>query len=316
MQPRLRPLETLSTPTLLGVRFWDRLIQSPVAQGLQVTAQRVDAADPTRRLGRPVRGRITPSGIVAFFGLSAAERPLVGSVELLWDNPPPEQFVAIDGVDLQGRYLPLSFVARLPQRGPFRGTGEWLATPLLRPVLPEGEAPGVYLWSMPTRTVPPGATAIRAQLVVGDGDNPAPAAYALAEVVQPADDMAAEEFRYFGLADERGVLLLPLPYPPVPDPEGPEFPPLAQQSFNLSLTIYYSAAVQETLPGSSVPNLVTLLSQPQVQIGTHFDDAEPPGLQTVPSLAIDLTFDQPQVLRTAIGSPDAATRESVLRILP
>lgn len=313
IQPVLRPLEQISTQTLLGVRFWDRLIGSPVAQGLQVTAQRVDAAEPTRRLGKLVLGRVTPSGTVAFFGLAAAERPPVGSTELLWEHPPADQFVVVDLVDLRGRYLPVSFVARLPQRGPFRGEGPWLSTPLVRPV-PAAEPTGVYLWSAPSRPVPPSATSIRAQLVVGDGENPAPAAYALVEVVQPADDMA-EEFRYFGLADGRGTLLLPLPYPPVPDPEGTEFPPLAEQTFNLRLNIFYSAAAQETLPGSAVPNLATLLSQPQAQIGTHFDASEPPVLQTVTSLAVDLTFDQPQVLRTAIGSPDADARESVLRIL-
>jgi hypothetical protein len=88
MPPVLRPLEQISTQTLLGIRFWDRMIESPVAQGLQVTAQRLDGAAATRRLGKPVRGRITPSGTIAFFGLSAAERPAVESTELLWDNPP------------------------------------------------------------------------------------------------------------------------------------------------------------------------------------------------------------------------------------
>jgi hypothetical protein len=260
---------------------------------------------------------------VAFFGLSAAERPPVGSSELLWENPPDNQFVAVDVADLQGRYLPMSFVVRMPHRGPFLGeefpqsAALWLETPLLRPIPTAGEAPGVYLWSMPTRAVPVSATAIRAQLVVGDGENPPPAAYALAEVVQPADG-TTPEFRYFGMADDRGVLLLPFPYPPIPNPPGEEmtFPPLAQQTFNLNLNIYYDAAAQETLPGSSVPNLVTLLTQSPAQIGTHFDDSESPVLQTVSSLAIDLTFDQPRVLRTAIGSPDADTQESVLRILP
>ena len=321
IQPRLRPMEQISTQTLLGVRFWDRLSERSVNQRLRVTAQRVDAVTPTRRLGKAVLGRITPSGIVAFFGLSAAERPIAGATQLLWENLPTNQFVAIDVVDLRGRYLPMSFVVRLPQRGPFLGKeppdGEesWLETPLLRPVPTVGEAPGIYLWSAPSRTVPSSATAIRAQLVVGEGENPPPAAYALAEVVQPADSMAAE-FRYFGMADGQGTLLLPLPYPPIPNPVGMEFPPLAEQTFNLNLNIYYDAATQETLPGSSVPNLVTLLTQPLAQIGTHFDAAEPAVLQTVSSLAIDLTFDQPQVLRTALGSPDAATRESVLRILP
>jgi hypothetical protein len=325
MPPVLRPLEQISTQTLLGIRFWDRMIERPVAQGLQVTAQRLDGAVATRRLGKPVRGRITPSGTIAFFGLSAAERPAVGATELLWDNPPADQFAVIDVVDLLGRYLPMAFVVRLPQRGPFLGeefpvTGApWLETPLLRPVPTPGEAPGVYLWSAPTRNLPPGATALRAQLVVGDSNDPPPAAYALVEVAQPADEMASE-FRYFGLADGRGNLLLPLPYPPIPNPDDLTFPPLAEQTFNLRVTVHYQPSAQEALPGSSVPHLTTLLSQDQapepVRIGTHFDAAAPaPGLQSVEQLAVTLPFDQSLVLRTAPGSLEAEERESVLRIV-
>ena len=155
----------------------------------------------------------------------------------------------------------------------------------------------------------------------GDDNDASPAAYALVEVMQPADEMASE-FRYFGLANAQGTLLLPLPYPPIPNPNDDDmvFPPLSEQTFNLTVAVHYRPSTQTTLPGSSVPNLVTLLNQDQatesVRIGTHFDDTAPDaGLQSVERLAVALKFDEPLVLRTAPGSLDADDRESVLRII-
>ncbi|MEM6353986.1 MAG: hypothetical protein AAF766_24855 [Cyanobacteria bacterium P01_D01_bin.14] len=342
-RPSLRPLERISTQTLLGIRFWDRLIEQPIAQGLQVMAQRVDGPTPTRRLGKPVLGRITPSGTVAFFGLSALERLPAGSETLDLSTLEP-QYAAIDLVDLRGRYLPMSFVVQIPWPGPFLGELQpeddasssaaaeedaaedkksWLTTPLLRPDFTKKEpltdsdekerSPGVYLWSAPTRIVPPGTTTIRAQLVLGAGDDPPPAAHALVEVVQSGDSMPPD-FNYFGLADERGSLLLPLPYPPINNDF--KLPPLATQTFNLTLRVYYDPARQQTLPGSAVPRLTTLLGQDQAasatSIGTHFDGA---GLQTADSLAVALPFDQPLVLRTGLGSLETKTQESVLRLV-
>lgn len=305
---RLVPLERSTTQTLLGIRFWDRITDQVIAEGLQVKAQRL-SSDRTQRLGKAIMGRMTPSGAIAFFGLAAGEIPAYPE-QLLWETVPPEHLVVIDLVDRLDRFLPLSFVARLPFRGVFRGQGEWLSTSLLRPEVAAGEASGVQLWSAPSRPVPPGQAVLRAQIVVGDGENAVPAANALVRVQQPPP--ASAGFDYYGLTDSRGTLLLPMPYPAVPDPLTPEtpYPPLDRQTFALNITIRYTP-LQTTLPGSDFPNLESLLNQPLADIAIH--RTADSTLQFESNLSVTLQFGRSLILGTALN-PGAAEVESVLRI--
>lgn len=309
---RLVALERHRTRTLLGVRFWDRLTNRVVAEGLRVTAQRL-SSDRSQRLGKPVVGRVTPSGAIAFFGLTAAEAPAITDPEL-WDSQPPDQLVAVDMVDPQGRFLPLSFVAQLPLRGVFRGQGDWLGTSLLRPELPQDQALGVQLWSAASRPLPPGRAVLRAQLVVGAGDMPA--AYALMRVrlVTPGPGPA---FNHYGLADARGTLVLPMPYPAVPEPASAEtpYPPLDQQVFALRITVQYGLT-QTRLPDSEVPSLEALLNQPRADIGWRWTGGGSPNLQTRANITANLRFEEPLVLGTALSPGANAVMESVLRLVP
>ncbi|HMR66534.1 MAG TPA: hypothetical protein PKE64_21175 [Anaerolineae bacterium] len=311
----LQPLERLAIQTLLGIRFWDRVQRQPVSEGLRVTAQRL-SADRSQRLGRLVSGRPTPSGVIAFFGLAPEERVADDPAQQIWATVPAERLVAIDLTDRLDRFLPLSFVARLPLRGPFTGIGDWLTTPLLRPLPAEpGELFGVDLWSAATRPAPADRAVIRARLVSGDSATPPPAAFALVAVNQVLAGPPPEApYHHFGLADANGSLLLPLPYPPVPEPDDGDYPSLEQQVFNLEITVHYGPTT--TLPGSAVPNLETILNQPAVAIGSHWDSSDPPVLQTGPTLTASLQFGRPLILRTALGSPEAEEKEAVLRIQP
>lgn len=309
----LTPLERYDTHTLLGLRFWDRLTQQCITDGLIVTAQRL-SQNRSQRLGKPVRGIITPSGAIAFLGLTAAERPLQADSDL-WDNPPDEQFVRVDLVDRRSQFLPMSFTARLPFRGIFCGQGDWLPTSLLRPEPPPGEALGIQLWSAPTRSLPPGRALIRAQLVVGTSDRPA--AYALMRVRLPASESEPElEFDYFAMADHQGQVALPMPYPRVPEPESAStpYPSLDQQLFALRVTVQYQEI--PSLPGRDVPDLEALLTQSPAHIGDRWTTDATPRLRSRDSLSINLQFGQPLILRTARGPGANAPQESVLRILP
>ncbi|MEM6253926.1 MAG: hypothetical protein AAF821_13485 [Cyanobacteria bacterium P01_D01_bin.156] len=285
-------LERHTTQTLLGICFWDRITNRVIVDGLRVTAQRL-SDDRTQRLGRLVVGRGTSSGAIAFFGLSSAEIP-ADPDQLLWDTVPPEQLVVIDMVDSLNRFLPLSFVARLPFRGVFRGQGDWLVNSLLRPEVDPDQAMGVQLWSSPTRPVPPGAAVIRSQLVVGDGINAPPAAYALVHV---QDSESPEDFNYYGLTDAQGSLLLPMPYPDIPDPVPPvtDYPPLDQQTYGLTITVRHST--QTTLPGSDVPDLGALLNQPVADVAT--ERAADDTLQFESNLSVSLQFGRSLILGTA-----------------
>jgi hypothetical protein len=309
---QLVPLERVTTQTLLGIRFWDRLTHSAIGEGLRVTAQRLNS-DRSAVVGKLVTGWQTPSGVIAFKGLALAEQPRADtpSSSLLWETIPPAQEVVVDITDEKERFVSMSFVARLPFRGVFRGEGDWLTTPLLRPVPPTGEAIGVQLWSGVNRPLLPGLAAIRGQLVVGSGLTPA--SYALVRVQQATPSNA---FDYFGMADRTGNLLLPLPYPPIPDPPAGSttYPPLDRQTFPLRITVQFAP----NLPAFSqreTPDLEQILSQPPINVGGNWASGVNSTLQFQNSLTVDLSFDRPLLLGTALAS-NSTTRESVLRLEP
>lgn len=314
-----RTLERVATRTLLGIRFWDRLLNQPVVDGLHVRAQRL-SDDRSRRLGRVVVGHPVPGGVIAFAGLHSAELVAIDPESQSWPAMPLPRLVAIDLVDRQRRYLPLSFVARVPPDGPgpFKGRGSWLSTPLLYPPSLAGEEPGVYLWAAPGYPAPPGRAVIHAQLVVGEAEHPPPASYALVEVTQISNGPGggpASPLRYAGIADENGILTLALPYPSLPDPPDGVYPALQSQTFLLRVEVYYQTS-QPALPGSPVPNLELLLSQARARIGSHWSNGTSPVLRPKPRLKYFLRYGRPLVLRTGIGSPIAAETESFLRIQP
>lgn len=308
----LLKLETLASQSLLGIRFWDRLAGSSIAAGLQVTAQRL-SDDLARRVGRPTTGRPTPAGVFVFFGLAAEEKVGPDPREQIWATTPPSHHVVVDVEDSLGRYLPMSFVARFPFRGMFKGVGDWLNSPLIRPIPNKGDEMGVYLWPASRRPVPLGCAIIYAHLVVGDGHNPPPAAYALVKVTQPGSQ-PTKPFTYFGMADAEGKLSLPLPYPPVIASASGSYPSLKEQTFAVRIMIQYKSDDQATLPGSSIPNLKTLLDQALARIGTHWSTDTPPKLKTGQTLDLKLKYGRPLILSTAIGSLNADKKESVLRI--
>lgn len=307
---QLLPIERVTTHTLLGIRFWDRLTGQVVPDGLEVKAQRIKAR--SQRLGKPVLGRVTPSGVIAFFGLFPGERP-VDPDQSPWEPESSKEDVVVDLVDRSDRFLPMSFVVQAPLKGVFRGQGEGLAsdTRLFRPEAIAAEVPGVQLWSAPTRPIPPGMAVIRAQIVRGDGGDAPPADSALVRVSVAAP---AAGFDHYGLADDRGMVLLPIPYPPIPDPATPEtpYPPLGQQTFPLTLRIYHAPNLGP-LPGSDRPDLEVVLSQPLGNIAIHRTEAG--GLEFREDMPITLQYGRSLILGTALSSssPDA---ESVLRIQP
>lgn len=113
------------------------------------------------------------------------------------------------------------------------------------------------LWSLPARPVPAGLAAVRAQL----GPD---AAYAMLEVRAGASS-------HHGLADERGAVLVVLPYPPVADlggsPPGGVKRPLAGSTWPLQLAVSLPRATSPpaTAPPGP-PELDALLDQIPAQL--------------------------------------------------
>lgn len=295
----LKPLESAAVLTVLGVRFHDPVTDQPITDGLSVSAQRLNAAR-TARVGKRVAGVRTPSGVIAFHGLyPEAERAA--------NFAAAAKRAVIDVIDLKGRYLPASFEVSIPLQGAFRGVGAWLPRPLMLPVPAPNSEAGVSLWSAPTRAIPDSLNAVYAQIVIGASDNPPPAAHAMVQIMNNSGVLVA-----VGFTDARGSVMIPVPYPAIPDP--PLDAPLASlnaQEFAMRARVFYQSnpALRPSLPGSPVPDLAALLGQPHVQVARQNNSGT---LVTGNRLDFTMKFELPAVLRTLRGT----SGEPFLRIQP
>jgi hypothetical protein len=297
----LRVLETVYALAALGIRFYDPATGTAVSEGLRVSAQMLNTGR-TQRVGKVRAGIRSGAGVYVLNGIyPTAER------QERFDAVPARRAV-VDVEDTRGRFLPVSFEVSVPLFGAFRGVGAWLTRPLLLPVPPAGDEEGVYLWSQPSRPIPASLNAVYAQVVIGSGDNPPPAPYALVHILTTTN-----QFYAAGFTDARGSLMIPVPYPALTEPDlGDPLPSLMAQQFALRVRVFYQSDpdLRPALPGSRVPDLAALLGQPQVQIARrrNADDT----LVTANALNFNLLFEQPTVLRTLRG-PDG---EPFLRIQP
>ena len=177
--------ETVRAFTTLGIRFWDAALERPVSGALDVLAFRRDTRDP------PVSAHVTPSGVYAFHdlpGLRDVEHPR-GDGPVLGSPPASAEFV-IAVRDSLGRYLPMAFGVALPL--PYRG------------LFPAGDS--VPLFSAPTRPIPPGLGAVRAEL--WDTNAALPGSHAVLRVKLGPNV-------WTGTADDAGRVLVVLPTPTV-----------------------------------------------------------------------------------------------------
>jgi hypothetical protein len=284
----------LSRFTPLGIQFWDAASDTPVSDGLTVTAQR------TKGDYFSVPAKRTPSGIYAFQGLPhlrAVEDPSQhGSA-----SSPPQAFeyvVAIE--DHLGRFLPMVFGVTLPLG--YRGL--FLSVPLSS--LPGG-AGRAYLFSAPTRPVPPGMAAIRADL--WDHEAAAPAAHAAVQV-----ELAG--MQWTAVASERGAFLLVVPYPTVArlqlgSPPGSGQPGFGAQTWPVTISVQCQPAKLRypltekrdiTWPWMDTPSLKSILYE-QGPALIWFSESQPP----VAAWTTNLTFGQELVLRTQLAGSQQAS---------
>lgn len=303
-------MEKDRTDTLLGLQFWDRLTNSIVAKGLQVTAQKL-SNDQKKSVGKAVVGRATPNGVIAFSGLVSEEKPSSSDKRLPWSKLPTTQefvWVEIHMIDRQQRFLPMAFVTKLPVKDVYKGE-DMLALGAVTVA-----ARGVQLWSAPTRSVPPGSAVVRAEVVVGTGDEPKPAAYALVKV-RSQNSVAFQVSEHYGLTDDRGILALMMPYPILE--ESSQLPSLKEQTFPISVEVFCQESQSASRIADSVPDLSGLLNQPQARIITTYDQNVVDFVDSWPRV---LVFERPLVLQSVLRSGLQSTAplepESVLRIGP
>jgi hypothetical protein len=288
----LRPLERIKVFTPLGIHFWDPVHDTPVSDGLSVTAR------PKAAPGSVIPAFRTGSGVYAFQhlpGLHEHEYP----AESHWPetNPPetkPKPFT-IEVADQQRRYLPVVFAVDLPL--PYEG----IYRPAANGDPPANSPPRFYLFSAPTRTAAPGIAAVRAQLV--EHDTKHPAAHAVLEVefkgrkleVEIKDEIVEIEIKskkWYGIADSRGGVAVLFPYPTFIGSLGTssEGTPPVEQEWELTVRVRYSSTL--SAPHTELPDLYEICRQKQGSIWREKNGS------AVKEWSQQLCFGQELVLRT------------------
>lgn len=230
----LRTLETVTRTALLGMRPWDAVTGRAITEGLRL-----------RELRHGVAATPNRSGVFVFHDLPGLRDSACGSGdESFWASPPASGSVLLELVDGERRFLPFRFDAGAPARGIFREHCPHASSP------PEVDVPGLPLFSAPSRPLPPGLAAVRADL--WDLTLDVPAAWAVLEVT-PAGAPTAR-----GIADEQGRVVVLLAYPE-PHWPGSSPPPgsraLADQTWSLQLGVRYDPAGAGPSPPHPAPGV-------------------------------------------------------------
>jgi hypothetical protein len=230
--------ESLTIVTPLGVKFRDESTGTQVSDELVVTLH--PAAFPELKIAA-IENR---SGVFVFRRLLGMREVENGAGDdAFWAGHPPAFDFVLEVSDRAGRFLPYAFPLQLPVR-------RLLTLPAASPLAASDAMP---LFSAPSRLAPEVFGAIRAE--VRDQVNGEPAAWALMEAT-------TETGMVRGLADQRGQLLLPLPYPrpniTLGSPLHAGGPNVTDQSWNVGLTVRYAPRV----PAPNRPDLEDILTQP------------------------------------------------------
>jgi hypothetical protein len=273
-------LEEISLVTPLGVRFWDVAMEAPAGGGLSVVAYRDVWPEIT---WDAVEGH---GGVYSFRALPGMQYALNGAGDDdYWNAHPPAVPYLLKVTDPQERYLSFQLSATLPCRGIFG----LFASPLYTNLTPD--ASWIPIFSTPSRPISGPAGAIRAQLK--DDNSGLPAAWAMV-TVQSSGNIAAT-----GLADDRGVISLALPYP---EPRNFAFSSplgssvkLTDQTWPVDISIFYT-------PRPASPNLPFLEDLLQQGPAFAWNDTA----HTGPASGFLLQFGNDLILRSlnsANGSP-------------
>lgn len=240
----LEPLapDRLTWVAPFGVQFCDAITLAPIRIGLDVVLKL--AAEPQLQ----IQAHANSSGILLAHRLPGMPARIPGSGDAeFWRHPPASRDYLVEVRDRMGRYLPLSFHTRLPQRG--------LCLPeVLRSSPPAAQS--IPLYSAPSRPRPLPLATLRGEL--RDAVSNAPVAWALVE--------AWYQGRMLGraISDPLGRVLLMFGWP---EPEGrvsasPPSPPGGAPLFSWQIELRVCSS--GLLPAGAVPDCDLLLSQPQV----------------------------------------------------
>jgi hypothetical protein len=240
-------LDRVTRVTPFGIRFWDRVTDRIIADGLAVDVC------PKGEPERPLRARANAIGTFVLPRLPGARDIAIedgAGDAAFWQTVQTRPYV-IDVTDCYGRFQPFTIEQPLPARG--------LAMP---PCLPPASPPieAVPIFSTPARVVPDGMTVVRTELMVlkpGRGEL-VPASWAVLEVHVAGQAPAR------GIADRQGRVAVIVPYPELAarpmraaSPPNASSQPLWEQEWTVRLAAFYDAVA----PPPIAPDLCRTLAQ-------------------------------------------------------
>lgn len=279
--------------TPLGIRFWDAALDRPVGRGLEVWAWLRNGPF------EPVRAVSSPSGAYSFHRLPGQiEAEFPGTHGRPWEVGSELEYTIVVA-DPSGDFLPATFSVTLPLGYP----GEFLRED---GASPPGGAGRAHLFSSPSRVVPPGAAALRADLE--DADRGGPAAWAV--VIATLEGRTVK-----GVADGQGRVLVLAPTPQVErlrlgSPPGSGQGPVAGNAWPVTVRIEYQpSALRYPLeaavgvlpaPWLERPSLKSVLEEQAPAQITAVDGDAP-----IDEWDVEIEYGEPLQLRThdAEGTP-------------
>ncbi|MGE5673333.1 MAG: hypothetical protein ACM3XM_05550 [Mycobacterium leprae] len=174
----VRELYVWRSQALFGIQARDRVLNRTVAEGLSVMLYDTSTG------AAPLSLQPNGDGIFVIHRLPDGSTPASLSAGAPY---------CLELRDRHGRYLPMRYPL-----GPLKA----------------GDVINLELYSAPGHALPAGVAVLRAQFE--EAVTGAPAAFAVAEVTLPGrQTVGGKPWVWQGVADQRGVMALPFPYPPV-----------------------------------------------------------------------------------------------------
>lgn len=294
IMPRI--IESFSLVAPLGLCFHDAASGERIGNGLQVEVYTV-SPNPWKKKTRALPNR---SGVFVLHQEDGLPNfPFGAGDEEFWQNNPPEKDYVVEVTDAENRFQSFRFPLKLPVRNIF----QWDAIPV---VSPSKNLFSIPLYSSPTRLPLAGMAVVRAELRENDD---VPASFAVLEARFEGTLVAR------GMADRDGKIALIFPAlspqnnPIVSPPATATRIALAEQKWNLALTLKYQPNVFVSSPsetvfgGETLPDLTRALKQAN---GTLWANAQ----KTDELTQADLKYGKELILRSreaSVTSPSAET---------
>lgn len=281
-------LDRLTIVAPLGVQFHDTVTGEVVGDGLSVWAYPSGQPNATRPLFPNRRGMHVLHDAPGLRDLQNGTGD-----DVYWNNLQTRKDFVIEVHDNQDRFLPFQFTAALPARGVYEWDDPVVGSPPSR-------IRSIPLYSSPTRTAPAGMAVIRADL--WDPRREMRGAEAASAVLELYDN---DRFVARGIADQKGRVVVMFPYPapktfapssppasPLGSPPAATGPALTDQVWTFRVRARYAIqSPPQTAPNGSLPDLRSVLSQPEATIWANQE-------QTDELLEVAVQFGQPLILKS------------------